>query len=617
MSTTPAAGGKPAATAAKPDVGALAKKHHFWILTAVLLAVAVPCWYLGTSNILAQTDAWKQTLNQKFSDLDAEQNRREGALPYHPNENFKRGMLVVGDEQARNVWSAWETLYKHQVDTVLKWPAGLSEIDREELENGKFFVTSKDDPRSVEVRTNYRNYVLRDEPKRLENRLKLLKPKAVQPKLAAAAAAAAAPAAGGAPGAPGAPVSEADQRALIEYDGIVLWPEFMSIFNAYGWRDRYPSPTEVRCCQEDIWAYTGLFDVVAQANDGVEDFRKAWIKQIVSLEIGKAVPPPTRTLQTALGVGVGADGAMPGYPSGGGAEGYAGPGIPGVPGPGGGGEAGSPEAAADKFLIDRRYVRANGQPILASEEDPDPEYNLIPFRLRVRMDQRRIMSLLSVCANSALPIRVREVQVAKWGEMSSASGGSAAASFGGGRGAAALPLPTAEELRGPYDVALELRGTIYIYQRPNPLHIPELLRKLAEENAKAAADAKAAGSPPGAAATPTSPTLPGGAAPPTSPTLPGGAAPAVPGAPGEAAPATGAPAFPGAPAVPGAAAPGPAVPGPGGDAAPAVPATTPPTAPTLPGAPPAGATPADAPAVPGAPPAAAPAAAPGGAAPAP
>lgn len=582
MSTTPAAG-KPAATAAKPDVGALAKKHHFWILTAVLLAVAVPCWYLGTSNILAQTDAWKQTLNQKFSDLEAEQNRREGALPYHPNENFKRGMLVVGDEQARNVWSAWETLYKHQVDTVLKWPAGLSEIDREELENGRFFTMSSADARSVEVRTNYRNYVLRDEPKRLENRLKLLKPKAVQPKPVVAAPMPGAP--------PGAVVSEAELRAAIEYDGIVLWPEFMSIFNAYGWRDRYPSPTEVRCCQEDIWAYTGLFDVVAQANDGVQDFRKAWIKQIVSLEIGKAVPPPTRSLQTALGVGVGADGAMPGYPGAGGAEGYAGPGVPGVPGAGGG-ETGSPEAAADKFMIDRRYVRVNGQPILATEEDPDPEYNLIPFRLRVRMDQRRIMSLLSVCANSALPIRVREVQVYKWGEFATGGGGSTAAAFGG-RGPAALPLPTAEELRGPYDVALELRGTIYIYQRPNPLHIPELLRKLAEENAKAAAEAKAAGSPPGGAVAPTSPTLPGGAAPPTSPTLPGGAAPAVPGAAGDAAPDAGAAAFP----------------GPGGAAPPAVPAT-PPAAPALPGAPPevpAGAAPAAAPA----------AAAPGGAAPAP
>lgn len=560
-----------AAPSVKPDVMALAKKHHFWILSGLLVLIALPCWYLGTDAIRIKTEEQKSMLDGKFVELDGERNKTEGGLPYHPNDGFKKGILDLGSAQFNDVWQAWNDLYQHQVSTVLKWPAGIPEVVRERLRNGNFFLLPPQDPESVQIRSIYRDYVLRDEPKRLENRLGLLKARAVTPPKTATPI----PMPGAAPGSG----AEEAPKVVVEYDGVVLWPQFMSIFDQYNWTVAIPTPKQVLCCQEDIWVYTGLFDVIAETNKDITDYKKAWVKQVISLEIGKHVPPAPSSIQSALGMGAAGAGGIPGY---GGTEGAmlpsgGGPGAPGFEGGAGGG-------SQDDVLVDRRYVRSNGAPILESElkaGDPDPEFNLIPFRLCLHMDQRRLMNLLSVCANNPLPIRVRSVQVLKWNELGAgAAGGGAPSSFGS---RTALPMPTPEELRGPYDVAVELRGMIYIYQRPDVKHLPELLR--AHQAAVAAAAGPAGGT-----------TLPGGALPPNG-TVPGGAAP------GSAAPGGAVPAVPGGavPAAPGGATPDGAAPAVPGGAAPVTPpggAPVPPTDAATPAAPAPVANPGAAPAAP-------------------
>jgi hypothetical protein len=129
-----------------------------------------------------------------------------------------------------------------------------------------------------------------------------------------------------------------------------------------------------------------------------------------------------------------------------------------------------PEAAAvvepDEMLRNWVYVDFTGKPLdaaqLASAVDCQMVH-LMPFVLRVVIDQRQIDALLVSLSTATLPIDVRQVRM---NAPMAGQTGMASMPDGGSGGPGGFGAPTGNVGRF-YDVTLELRGTIGLATPPN------------------------------------------------------------------------------------------------------------------------------------------------------
>ena len=173
-------------------------------------------------------------------------------------------------------------------------------------------------------------------------------------------------------------------------------------------------------------------------------------------------------------------------------------------------------------LMRDRYVKDDGKPLAAEDKPPYSEFKMMPIRMRLTIDQRKLAKLLTECANSAMPIEVRRVRLhpgmgetvdlgAMGGEQIATAMGGGAMGGGsvrwrlpagawagcaepmagirgepmggirrpgppgmeGGPRTPAVPLPganVASEL-GVMDVPVEIQGIIYIYNPPDEANL--------------------------------------------------------------------------------------------------------------------------------------------------
>jgi hypothetical protein len=173
---------------------------------------------------------------------------------------------------------------------------------------------------------------------------------------------------------------------------------------------------------------------------------------------GEGMPPPG--MDPGMGM-PGEGGAMgrPLNPRFGGGSGPAMGGGPMMGGEGGGDPAAAPVASPDDQLKEWIYVDFSSKPLTAAELATVPAarmVHLMPFVLRVTMDQRNLDALLADLASSAVPIDVRQVRI----NPSQQVGG-----LGGGAGA--MPAPTDNGGLRPFDVTVELRGTVGLAPPPD------------------------------------------------------------------------------------------------------------------------------------------------------
>jgi hypothetical protein len=124
-------------------------------------------------------------------------------------------------------------------------------------------------------------------------------------------------------------------------------------------------------------------------------------------------------------------------------------------------------------LLQGRYLDENGQPLAASAaatstSGPFAEFKQIFVYMKFVMDQRKVPDLLSVCANSELPIEVRQVRVRPLGGVGPAGGGGVFGGFGGGMGGGGgMAAGNVGELAlTDYDMLVEVSGIIYLYNPP-------------------------------------------------------------------------------------------------------------------------------------------------------
>lgn len=584
------------------------RKYHFWVLAGVVLIVVFVFWSTASARLSQNYESRKSQLENHFGNMVqlAGQNNPANEAVY----NILRG---VHEQLQKNVMRGWRYLYEEQTKNN-PLPSVLGEDFIKAWEE-----RGPHDELPAHLIDRYWNFIRDHFPKLLE-RGDIRRPKNPE-QLTRGTSGRGTP--GLLEGGPGGTMGPEQ----IEHIGKVVWDKsnYDQLVARFVWTRR-PTTREIRLAQEDLWVCETLLNIIKDLNKDSTSHYNASVKRIMALDIG---PYATKAfyeardvlglkMLTGLGAAAGA-GGMPGGTPGGPGLGPGAPPLEGVPGgltpgmmegapPGAmppgmspgmmeggmpGMMPGMPPAGTSgmghlEALYLNRYIDQNEQPVPLENglpKHPFSEFKMMPIRMYLMMDQRKISELLVRCANSNMPIEIRQVRLnpGRAAKVNYSATGVSTASMipgmpgmmpgmeglgpmapggegllgpqvpGGGIGEGPGVGPGTGEAayRGPYDVAIEVLGIIYIYERPDE-------SKLGTGTATTGETVPAAQPPsvetPAPGTPPPVPTPPAGApeagAPGAGPGVgvPGGAAPAIP--PGGTTP----------PAPPGPTPPVPAVP---------------------------------------------------------
>ncbi|MGB9689346.1 hypothetical protein [Thermogutta sp.] len=577
------------------------KKWGFWVICGLAVLIGLGVWFVAQQSVQASIKARKDQLEGLKSQVS-------GVKPGSPNTQVIEATKKKIEELKADVYQAWVSMYAAQKEKN-KWPAALGEefLNWVNQPGRKF-----GDPIPERFREIYLNFIDQHFPTLFEI-IDLRRPKGTDLKRLGSLRGEAGPAGygmagyGGTSGYPGAVSTVGEEGygagypgtgypgaaypgttgtggpATVEMEGIVEWnpQNIAAIKQRFAWI-KVPTSEEIWNAQEDLWVYEALLRIIAKTNEGATGPHNAAVKRINAVEIG---PDAARYLASSVAAA---------RPMGSGSMGS--PGAPpmssGPPSP----EAGGSEYGAGYGMpgttLYGRYVDADGKPLPPGSAQPFAEFKMMPIRLDLVVDQRKLDQLLVNCVNSDMPIRITRVLV----RPTQASMGQPGATGYGGMGSTGMGNPMSEsngeETAAPgyatspygtgapgatttsaasnYDVPVIIEGILYIFNPPN---IEELGKPGAPElpSGQSLAQPPAEQGQPGA-------------------TAPEGAAPAQPGSGQQ--PATQQPAAPQVPAG----APQGAVQAPPGGVQPAAPAQggTPPGVGTPPTQPPAPAAPANA-----------------------
>jgi len=474
----------------RPAFAAIAK-YHFWILGLLVPIVLIPLLFRGRGTLDTLISAQRSKIEGQVSALNAIKGQ-----PDHPNESLSEVIeKSTGDIQSETM-AEWSALWNEQ-QGLRVWPKTL----------GDDFVTAVSQlkpgrPLERSLLLRYQNNVaslVRELPARMG-----------ATELMTDAAAAAAGAGGppgfaegagrggpmrpggdygpGGPGFPGGP-SGSPRPFVAGTTPTAEWSadDQRRVLAAFIW-EKPPSTTQVLLAQEELWVYGALCDVIRTINASAAEPFNPPIPFVDHIAVGYPAAedqPGGQGASRILGgsmTPLGAPGE--GMPGEGGALGMLGGGEMGATGPavrpphprfgsGVGGmvasgpapspEAGGDPAAAvspaspDDMLREWIYVDFTGRPLTSAELATSADarlMHLVPFTLRVTMDQRRIDALLTDLATNPIPIDVRQVRI---------NPGSV------GMGTRGVPGPASPESapERPFDVLVELRGTVGLATPPD------------------------------------------------------------------------------------------------------------------------------------------------------
>lgn len=569
------------------------QKWGFWIICGLAVVIGLGVWFFAYQSVQANIKARKDQIEGLKTQVS-------GIKPGSPNPEVIEATKKKIEELRSDVYQAWMAMYAAQKEKN-RWPAALGQ---EFLNWVNQPGRKPGDPIPERFREIYLNFIEQHFPTLFEI-INLRRPANVDLKQLGSIRAVATSGAYGStgyessgyPGAMGmGTISEGAYPGgtgyggypgsggtgtgpTIEMLGIVEWnpQNIAAIKQRFAWR-QVPTSDEIWNAQEDLWVYEALLRVIAKTNEGATGPHNAVVKRINAIDIG---PDAARYLASATAAASSTMGSMSspmsGSPSSGepmssetGSSSY-GSGYPGYPGyPG-------------QSLVGR-YVDASGKPLPPGSPQPFAEFKMMPIRLDLVVDQRKIDQLLVNCANSDMPIRITRVLIRPTQSALGASGYggyggySGSTGYGGYSGSSSYGTETGSEMASPYgtsgsmgagattvratashDVPVVIEGILYIFNPPN---IEELGKQGAPELTSGqslapvqplpgaqptqpgeAAEVQPGGQPAGAGQPGAQPGPAGGAAQPSAP----GAGPGQPGGMVQPAPAG---------AVPGAQPPG-------------------------------------------------------------
>ncbi len=449
------------------------KKYQFWAICLIVSLTAMICYLAASGGLARQTSERAKKLASQFNAVKVEAN--------YPNQGVIEAIEKKHDALKRSVDEAWEMLY-HEQEKNNPLPSVLNADFKAHFESLK-----PKEQLAFVYRAQYQNFI-RNELPSLLTLVDARRP----------AAAGGQPAGGGAAkgtdngprgglGQPGAALmvgrpmaGRPDANADDGWIGIVDWTpaDFAAIESGFDWRAT-PSTLEVVLAQEDLWVIQALLRVIRNTNDGATSNATAAVKRIDALQIGKVAAAAWKQ-----GVAAVSSEAGGGFGKG---EGGVGKGGDESVSSSGGDAAASADERVRQSLISRRYIDDKGDPVPYSEESPyyaaHPynEFVMMPIHMSLLMDQRRVPKLLVECANSSMPIEVRQVRMTKTpGSVLDFSGGGGGGRDRGGGGrdgrggmapgralGGALAMPDGEKTDvSPYDVPVDILGVIYIYNPP-------------------------------------------------------------------------------------------------------------------------------------------------------
>lgn len=479
------------------EIVAQLKKHYFWVLIGVVLVATVVVWFLATGDLRSRFSARQEAIKKRFDELQSIVGNSQ-----HPNDKtiaYIRNLVGSSDlpETLKGkVFTAWELLYREQKEKN-QLPSTLGEGFKSEFES--LGPTKRDLP--AEFLELYQSFIDRHLPT-LREMVRWRHPK---DETVAGGTGPGGKATTAKPTSPfGRPMGEAGGNVeTLEMVGVVDWDSasWERILAHFNWSVR-PTTRQVVLAQEDLWVYEALLRVIARTNEGATDQHQAAVKRIANLNIGRDAA--TAFLAVATGgsdesTGTSSPLAMPGGD-------VAGP----VATPSGtlATPTGTTEGATDQTtleaaLLNYRYVDDKGMPLGSNAEPPYAEFKMMPIQMELVVDQRRISRLLVECANSSMPIQILSVRT-RPGEgkplnlaaasddaagttgASGGEGGIASPGHGGGFGGfggfggigtglhqggegggstGATTDPTDPTVY--WDIPIELKGIIYIYNPPD------------------------------------------------------------------------------------------------------------------------------------------------------
>jgi len=409
-------------------------KHHFWMLAAVVPLIVLPLTWLAAGDLSQKIKAKQGAIDSKLTSV-----RNVQGVAEHPNERWAEVLASDTAKVKRETLAAWKRFYDEQA-SIRVWPA--ESLGDDFVERAAKLQPGGKLPRPLLERYQEAvKNIVRTLPKRMG--ADDLMPNttgeedAARPKN---------PAAGP------RPVSRS----------IVQWSEGdqKRIYDSFDWQ-KPPTTVQVQLAQEEIWMYGILCGIVKSMNARATAAFDAVIPLVEELAVGypAAEEKPGGAGENRV-MRVGGSAASP-APDGGGRPGagpQSRPGHPRFSGSGGSVSKGSPgegPASADDVFRNWIYVGYDGRPLMAAEQVAslaNRMIHFIPFRLRAVIDQRRLDDLLVSFAASPIPIDVRQVRINP--------GASSQRPGGGGTSTPGVP-------RRPYDVAVEIRGSIAVAAQPD------------------------------------------------------------------------------------------------------------------------------------------------------
>jgi hypothetical protein len=473
------------------------KRQHFWVLSAIVAAVALASWYRASGVLQSEFKANEGTIKGQFSAVDGVANQ-----PFIANPTISQEQTAQIAKRREAVNQIWQQLYDRQREQVLQWPPVLSQQFRDQVEKLRF-----EDEIPGELRDDYMNYINRHFPEL---------PKKIQAREMAAGDTGSGYGGGRMSAGRGMDMGEGGfgrggeggfGRGESSYgpppegeltsdqdDYLVEWRDQGLVRDQLSFPHR-PTALEIWVTQEDLWVYHTLLNVIANTNQakGADRMSNAAVRVIYSLEIGKLaaeasratgrifMPPTATPMGGEMGPGRDGGGGEMAPSLGGGGE--------MAPSLGGGGEMGlGPEGGGGEgqermMLLLGRYLDAQGQPVQVSSPTPAPgefgtEYKRLPIRMTLEMDLRWLPYLITECANQPLQVEVEQVRINPSGTDTGGMGGSFRGRGGsrGGFESGSGGSPFSSEGQGgeirsfdaqPHVGTVVIQGIIYIFNPPD------------------------------------------------------------------------------------------------------------------------------------------------------
>ena len=480
-------------------------KHHFWILTALVPLLLLPALFMAGGQLRGQIASERAKIDGHVSALNGVRNE-----PDHPNDAWSEAVDNQTAAVREDLLAEWAAFWEGQ-RPLRVWPPELGPDFLEAIN-----AVASGNRRELQFRDlqRYQNTVP-DIVRTLPSRM------GCEELMAGLDGGPSGELPGGGRRRPGIGLGlpgdgeEDDPEASLSRVPLI-WEaaDQQRLFKSFAW-ERPPSTTQVLLAQEELWVYGMFCDVIKKLNQNAKGAFDSSVTTVEELAVGypaaeekpggqgagrvygvrepvagaggsggfeEGLPPPEPGLDE-MGRGGGFPEGRPPHPrfsAGGGLEGmnFGGGGPQRPPGGGllGGGEGeaesdAEPALSLDDMLKQWIYVDFTGRPLTATELATVADAQLVhlmPFVFRVVIDQRQLDRLLAELAGSSVPIDVRQVRI----NPAKQAGGEDLLGRGGQGFGPARPFGSpdgspADARRRPFDVTVELRGTVGLATPPN------------------------------------------------------------------------------------------------------------------------------------------------------